>query len=150
MVIQGFGVAFGTEKQHVEYISSEYENICLLSPRRSRHMWREMFLSDGEFLNVNKLIFMNENLYFDIIMMIEQTLVDQTAQAVARVLKIELSDHWPTMTAISSQSIKPPTALCNLYCWQNDTYSQQTLQITDIAEWYFSSLGTYQLQPTPI
>ena len=109
-----------------------------------------MFLSDGEFLNVNKLIFMNENLYFDIIMMIEQTLVDQTAQAVARVLKIELSDHWPTMTAISSQSIKPPTALCNLYCWQNDTYSQQTLQITDIAEWYFSSLGTYQLQPTPI
>ena len=52
-----------------------------------------MFLSDGEFLNVNKLIFMNENLYFDIIMMIEQTLVDQTAQAVARVLKIELSDH---------------------------------------------------------
>ena len=36
---------------------------------------------------------MNENLYFDIIMMIEQTLVDQTAQAVARVLKIELSDH---------------------------------------------------------
>ena len=99
-----------------------------------------MFLSDGEFPNVNKLIFMNENLYFDIIMMIEQTLVDQTAQAVARVLKIELSDHWPTMTAISSQSIKPPTALCNLYCWQNDTYSQQTLQITDIAEWYFSSL----------
>ena len=52
-----------------------------------------MFLSDGEFLNVNKLIFMNENLYFDIIMMIEQTLVDQTAQAVARVLIIELSDH---------------------------------------------------------
>ena len=52
-----------------------------------------MFSSNGEFPNVNKLIFMNENFYFDIIMMIEQTLVDQTAQAVARVLKIELSDH---------------------------------------------------------
>ena len=31
------GVALGTETQHVENISSEYENICLLSPPPSRH-----------------------------------------------------------------------------------------------------------------
>ena len=60
-----------------------------------------MFLSDGEFPNVNKFNFLNENLYFTI-MMIEQNFVVLLIKWATVVVR-----HWPTMAAISSESIKP-------------------------------------------
>ena len=83
-------------------ISSEYENICLLSPHRARHMWREMFLSDGEFPSAVSIKF----ILWIKIRMTEQALLDQTTELTC----------WPLTYRVTVLYPDPP--LCNLYSRQ--------------------------------
>ena len=155
-----FWVDFGTEKQHVEfveYISSEYEKKTFVyyhptSPPHRVHATCEAkcFYQTGNFpMSINLIFWMK----ICILTWLGKLLffVDKRGHGGSETLTYNCSYRFLVHQATL-------TTLCKLYCWQNDTDWQQTLQIPDIADRYKSGCykATYKvhthylLPPTPI
>ena len=105
-----FGVAIGTEKQqhvdHNTYFQWIWKHLFIIYAPCPPHVKRDVFIRRGiSQCSVNKVYFMNQNLYF-FIRMTEQALLDQTTQLTC----------WPLTYRVTVLYPDPP--LCNLYSRQ--------------------------------